>query len=173
MTAPAVAPVELDVRIRPAVDTDRNFVLAKWRDSWRLARTNRRLGPSAYNALFDRVVQEGIFAQPDTSVLVACDHGQPDAILGWICYAPGIPTVHFAYVRREVRGLGIFGLLVTAIGVGEGGSLAYTFRPRERTHPQGRDLGMEDALVEAAMRRRIAVRYVEPGAFMGRGRRTA
>lgn len=175
MTAALVEapPLELDVRLRDAVEDDRSYILAKWRESWKLARANRRMSRGAYNAHFDDLVDRGILAQPDTRVLIACDVAQPDAILGWLCFTPGVPTVHYAYVRRPCRGAGLLGLMLTVgVGVKEGGAFAYTFRPRERSHPQGKDLGLEDGLVEAAHRRRMVVRFVPPGEFLGRARRS-
>lgn len=160
------------------------YVVSTWRASWWGASKNRRLRAADFKARFDQVVLAGILAEPTTRVLIGCDQSDPDTILAWIAYDPAIPTVHFAYTREAhpatgecLRRRGLFGVLMTAIGVREGGGLAYTMRPQEfRRHTaQGsrwRPIAnhMEPDLLDAARRQRVAVSYVPVEKWLGERR---
>lgn len=167
-TEPAVAPV----RIRRAAPSDLAFIVDGWRNSWRLAQTNCRKPSDVYHHTFDRLVVHGILAEPDTTVIVACDQDEPDVLLGWLCYTPGVPTLHYAYVRAAgLRRRGLFSVMVAAMGVSDGGALAYTFRPCEHASSyRRRPMGVEAGLLAAAERRGIATRYVPVAEFLGRKR---
>lgn len=168
----------LDVRMRQIWETDLPYVLGKWRESWRLAKANRKTPGVDFHMKFDRVVIAGILQEPDTRVIVACDGASPDIILGWVCYTPGVPTLHYVYVRREhpvtkepLRRRGLGDILVAAAGVRPDGVLVFTCRPREFAHPRGRFLGVEQALLDVAKERGITARFVSADAWLGRSKR--
>lgn len=147
-------------RIRPSTPADLPYVVGSWRESWRGARECHRLRESVYRGIFDELVVRGVLALPETRVTVACDDGDDDVLLGWVCYAPGrVPVVHYGVVRHDgVRGRGLFAVLVAAAGVTT--RMAYTFHPPVRRHRwDRRSRDPEPALLEAAARRGIAAVY--------------
>lgn len=170
----ATPSTDLAVRCRAAVESDMRYVVATWRESWWSSNANRRLVGSQYHDRFDRIVLGGILAEPDTRVLIGCDEADPDTIVAYAVYTPGIPTLHWLYVREAhpatgeyLRRRGLAGVLATAMGVREGSGIAYTFRPTEHAHRRRkRHLGMEAALLEAAKARRVAVSYVPAHEFL-------
>lgn len=177
MTRTVEAP-PLSVHLRAALDGDLNYVRATWREAWALAAENKRLPFRAYKPIFRSLVLDGVLAEPDTRILVACDPRAPDTILAWACYTPdrALPVVHFAYVRSQyeeqpLRRRGLFGLLVAAMGIRDGGDCAYDFRPQEFAKRESNQrFGLEDALLDAALRHRIVARYTTPAQFLGRTR---
>ncbi len=185
MVAVAAMSTDLAIRVRSAESSDMAYVASTWRDGWWGSNSNRRLSGRNYHPLFDRVVIAGILAERDTRVIVACDESDPDTIIAWACYTPGIPTLHWAYTREAhpatgeyLRRRGLFAVLMTTIGVREGGSMAYSFRPQEfgRNKMQGSwwkrlRAAVEPALLDAARARRVAVSYVPVDEFLGNSRK--
>lgn len=150
-------------RVRDSAPGDLPYVIDSWRESWRVGSRNRRLPRPAYNGLFDELVVRGVFALPETRVMVSCDDQAEDVVLGWVCYEPGsIPTVHYAVVLGEravsMRRRGIFTTLLAAIGVRD--AMVYTFRPPDHRHwwdRKKRDL--EGDLVKAGKQHGITAHY--------------
>jgi hypothetical protein len=169
----------LRVHLRVAQPSDENYIRSVWRESWALAAENKRLPFRAYKPIFRSLVADGVLAEPDTEIIVACDPADPDAILAWACYTPdrSLPVLHFAYVRSKHQGQplrrrGVFGLLVAAIGIRDGGDVAYTSHCQEFAKRESNQrFGLEDALLDAALRHRIVARYTTPAEFLGRARR--
>lgn len=175
MTASAaVAVSDPHVRMRAPIDADRAFVQATWRESWKLASENRRSAWRTFKPYFRQLVVDGILAQPDTKLVIGCLPEDPGYIACWCCYTPGLPTVHYVYVRHDVDGWemrrrGLMAVMLSAIGVRDGGQVAYTFKPQEHSHEQdGRSFDIEQLLLKAAERRGVVARYVSPSEFMGR-----
>lgn len=145
----------LRFELRDALESDREYILDSWRKSWR-----NRVGRDAriYDAVFGRVVREGLLQQPDTRITVACAEYNTHRIWGWCCWTPGlVPTVHYALVRpadpwredepvQPLRGNGILWALLAAAGVTS--ELVYTMTPRTSE-------GLEAALLAAAGRHGI------------------
>lgn len=94
--------------IRSARDTDQGFIVDSWRNSF---------APESQLCAFDRDVYfrlmakeiGGILRDPRTTALVACDHEDDDALLGFAVLTG--PELHYVYVRGgrdvSVRKLGI------------------------------------------------------------------
>lgn len=157
------------VRIRVVHPSDEAFIADTWRKSLRLSGRNRRRSIVEVNHEFDRDVRLGVLAEPDTKFAIACEAASPASILGWLCYTPGIPHVHYAYVRSEERRQGLFRGLLAAIGVRDGGMLAYTGRPQEYAHRfSRRPAGAEEALLAKAGQCGILAKYLPVAEFLGR-----
>lgn len=54
-----------------------------------------------------------ILADEGTELRIACLPDDPDAILGWAAVAP--PSLHYVYVRKELRGQGLARALLHGI----------------------------------------------------------
>ena len=180
MTA-AASPLEQDlaVHIRNARSTDAAYIRTTFRESWGLNPENRRIPWRGLKPIFRDVVVDGVLAEPETRVLVGCVPHDPDVILCWAAFTPGlVTTIHWVYVRAELDGVylrrrGLFGILLGAMGVRDGSDVAYTSRPQEhRAKEQSRRLGIEAALLGAADRHGIVAKYVPLSEWLGGGRKT-
>lgn len=93
--------------LRPAEAGDRNYVLSSWLRSHRSdSGQARRQGPD-YWERHHRVV-EALLGRAAT--MVACWSDDPDVIIGWACTEDR--TVHYVYVRKEFRRMGIARMLL-------------------------------------------------------------
>ncbi len=177
MVAPAPIAPELKVRIRGVTESDVPYIDSTFQATWLLSNRNRRLSRGEFGARYSHVVTDGLFKLPDTRIIVACDEEDPDLILGWLCYTPGTPTIHYAFTRGgnpnvTMRRQGIMVAMLAVAGVRDGSSFAYTFHPQDRSHRQNNErTHLEAKLLAAASRRRIVARYVSIESFLGRGRR--
>ena len=96
--------------IRPGAVTDRSFIFDSWRHSFWDAPAVRGMGRDQYFADMGRRVEALL---DRTAVLVAHDPADPDIILAWACIEP--PAVHYVFVRKDFRGLGLARALVSSI----------------------------------------------------------
>lgn len=112
--------------IRGPRKTDQGYIASTWVQQMRSA---RNMSPKRGVAVFGRQV-DAVLDRPDTRALVRHRAGDPDAILGWVVYVegPGVPMIHFAYVRREARGHGYGAELLQRVGVTPSIAFVYTCR---------------------------------------------
>lgn len=98
MSADAAFPYE----IRAAGQTDLPFIFSTWLKSFRKSPWARQIPPTIYfRHEHDRVAQN----LNDSQTLIAHPANDPDTILGWACGRGQL--IHWVYVKRTWRGLGI------------------------------------------------------------------
>ncbi len=94
--------------IRDIEPDDRNFIIATWVRSYKpLARVN---SSDVYEWGQRELIRRLLLAH---RVCVACQSDVPSSILGWVCAEPKNRTVHYAFVRQELRDIGIARKLIT------------------------------------------------------------
>lgn len=112
--------------IRGPRKTDQGYVASTWVRSMSGC-ANRPLGEKggALGRLVDQVLE-----RDDTRALIRHAAGDQDRILGYVvhCEGPGVPTVHYVYVRDSYREQGIATELLTAIGAQKTKALVFTCR---------------------------------------------
>jgi GNAT superfamily N-acetyltransferase len=71
---------------------------------------------------------DDVFDRGDTRALVRHAAGDQDRIMGWVVYVdgPGVPVIHYTYVRKEHRGKGVAAELLTAAACRRDKALVYT-----------------------------------------------
>lgn len=106
--------------VRPARESDYAFILDAWRRSFEGAPAVQGAKDDHYRAEMGAVIARLVRA---STVRVACDAEDDDTILGFVVVDEPGATLHYAYVRREFRQLGIVPRLI-----GETAIRAYTFR---------------------------------------------
>lgn len=112
--------------IRGPRKTDQGFVASTWVRSMSGC-ANRPLGVRGGN--IGRLVDQ-VLERSDTRALIRHAAGDTDRILGWVAFVegPGVPVIHYTYVRAEHRGKGIAEQLLTAAGCRRDKALVYTCR---------------------------------------------
>lgn len=93
------------IAIRPAVESDRNHILATW------LRTG--VGGSGVPSVIwyrehERLLREVVL--PRAAVRVAALEAEPAVIAGWVADEPGV--LHYVHVKPRFRGNGIARMLV-------------------------------------------------------------
>lgn len=114
----AKSPPQLALTIRPAEPDDVAFIVGTWIEGY------RRGSPWAHrltNHVFFRHHQPVIALLLARSLsIVACDPGDPRVIYGDLVYEPATPegpAVHWAYVKKAMRRLGVARRLLEASGL--------------------------------------------------------
>lgn len=95
------------VAIRSMHAGDKNFLLATWLRSL-------FYGDSVFSAMkkntfmlkYKQVI-DMIINNPKTSVLVACLKEEPEVILGYSVLCPELKSVHWVYIKRSWRNIGL------------------------------------------------------------------
>ena len=102
------------VSLRPAVEADRNFIMATimrglyYGESW-----FSEIPKPVFMERYHKVV-EYLLGKDTTQVLIACLKEDPETILGYSILTPSMQVVHFVFVKKPWRGIGIAGSLVPA-----------------------------------------------------------
>jgi GNAT superfamily N-acetyltransferase len=111
--------------IRAAGQTDLPFIFSTWLKSFRKSPFARSIPATTYfKHQHDKVAQK----LNDSQTLIAHPVDDPDTILGWVC--GGGALIHWVYVKRTWRGIGIGRRLVAELAeVGKSGE--YTHLPAE------------------------------------------
>lgn len=110
LAAPVPQPA---IRIRPRLADDTALISATWKQSfWRESLWGHAVRWPVFNAGFSKVV-ERLLAR--STVLVACDPGSDDDILGYLVFEPG--ALVWAFVKPAFRRAGIFTALLAATGL--------------------------------------------------------
>jgi hypothetical protein len=112
------------ISVRLATSDDLRFVCHSWlRAAWKDDR-RRRLSWREHRQLVVPQL-DSLLTRSDTMTLMAV--GDTGFLIGWLCLAnPGIPVVHYAYVKGVFRGLGVFETLCEAAGLSAESRLLYT-----------------------------------------------
>lgn len=129
---PGVIAEELgdSVAYRPMWGGDVPFVYSSWLKSFRHA--YRKSPPRFYYAYYHPLITK-LLARGDTTVCMACDGADQGFIVGWVC-ATRLPSggtvLHWVYVKRTYRQLGLATALCAQAGIRADTSIGYTFKGR-------------------------------------------
>lgn len=106
---------------------DQNYIASTWLGQLRDA--DREYARGVRWGLAGRHV-DAVLDRADTRALVRHAPGDVDGIYGWVVYAegPGVPLIHFVYVRRDHRKHGYATELLIGAGVKRDSQLVYTTR---------------------------------------------
>jgi GNAT superfamily N-acetyltransferase len=99
------------VKIRLATDEDRGFIRCSFARSYRFAHAPNLRAARSYK--FDGPLLERAdkwLDDPDCAVVIACNPDDEYQIFGWAIITEN--TVHYVYVRRDYRNLGVASLLL-------------------------------------------------------------
>lgn len=99
------------VRIRLAVESDVNYMLKTWRETYRTSLWARRMDNQVYHS-FHRKVCEDLLRTATTAI--AANNDDPTHILGFMVgeRMRGALVIHFAFVRFELRRWGVAKLML-------------------------------------------------------------
>lgn len=102
------------IDVRPYASEDKNFILATWLrglyygDTW-----YREIKKSIFMANYHNFL-EIILSRPNTSISVACLKDEPSVILGYAVMRNDKPVLHWVFVKKPWRSIGISKLLIPA-----------------------------------------------------------
>lgn len=108
----------LPVTLRPALPTDRGFVVDSWLRSYAgspMAELAGRAYWTGHKRVVERILAEG------APVHVACSIDDPGTLFGWACKGDAL---HYVYVKREFRRFGLARSLLR----GMTGAVVYSHR---------------------------------------------
>lgn len=117
----------MTLRIRPAKPDDMAFVLDAWRRSYEDAPAVRGADREHYRIEMTRAIRR---ICDHAEVRVACDPSDEDTLVGFVAFTGG--ELHYAYVKKDFRGMGVAKQLLSEVPV-----VAYTFRSNNARPPQG------------------------------------
>lgn len=98
-----------DILIRKFKEEDKAFIMSTWLRSYKHnSFFTKKLTNTVYYKYHHDIINR-ILARAD--ILIACDTQSPETIFGYAVFEePGI--VHYAYVKKAFRGMGIFSKLI-------------------------------------------------------------
>lgn len=120
------------IMLRYGKEEDRKFIMSSWLNAFK---GSYYAGPIQFN-LYYKTYQEvidRILRRPQTEVVVACLPDDEDEILGYAVvegFGDQGPCVHWAYVKRRLRGFGIASTILAYLGVTKETEFSYSFRVR-------------------------------------------
>ena len=118
------------VFVRRADADDAAFVFSYWlRDYFERSRFAKGISKGLFMQLH-HLLLERIIAR--STIWIACDPEMPAIAYGFICSEAD--TLHYLYVKRRFRRMGIGGLLLTAAGMSAG--------PKDFTHLTDEGVGL-------------------------------
>jgi GNAT superfamily N-acetyltransferase len=100
------------VIVRPTVEADKNFIMATilrglfYGESW-----FSEIDKSVFMENYHRVI-DFLLAKDTTEVRIACLKEDPEVILGYSIVSPSSNLIHFVFVKKAWRGIGIASMLV-------------------------------------------------------------
>lgn len=97
---------------RPYIQSDVNFVLSSWANSFYHAnKCNYIFQPEQFHSLGHRLIRDDFFKRPSVAVIICCSKEEPDLILGWIAIEETQETdniiLHYIYVKEAFKNEGI------------------------------------------------------------------
>tara|TARA_E500000331_G_scaffold265443_1_gene256654 strand:- start:342 stop:815 length:474 start_codon:yes stop_codon:yes gene_type:complete len=101
----------LPIELRRARKSDIPFITSSWLKSNRYGYLPQSIPNTVYYHQHHKILEEVI---PRSVVLVACNHEDPDQILGWMC-AEVVDTamvIHYVYIKKTFRKFGLAKRLV-------------------------------------------------------------
>lgn len=124
----------MKLSIRAYRPTDEAFVIDAWKRSYEGALAVRGCDREHYRIEMSRTIGR-ILDKTTTTTLVACDPEDADTIVGFACYTRstmlGPVELHYVYVKREFRKMGVARFMLEGIPVGSYTFLAPQAKPRK------------------------------------------
>lgn len=122
-----------ELLIRPISEQDLNLVLATWLNSfYHAGYAARGVRKDIYFHYHEMAIRK-ILLRSQAKALMACDKEDPYVVYGYFVFEDqGDDSVlHYAYVKKDLRGMGIFRALLQASGLNMRLPLEYTHKVRE------------------------------------------
>lgn len=122
--------------IRPMNEQDLNLVLATWLNSYfhssYFARTLRK---ETFYYYHEKAIRR-ILLRSQTKAMMAADAGDPYVVFGYLIYEDhsSDSVLHFAYVKKELRGMGVMRMLLDQSNLDMRLPLEYTHQVRAYDH---------------------------------------
>ncbi len=106
--------MSVKVTVRNAVKSDIPCITSNWLKSFRKGDMNRGVGNDLYYKWHHKVVDELL---DRSHVIMLCDAGNPDHIIGWVCaeVSDQAVIVHYVYVKYTHRKNGFARALVNVL----------------------------------------------------------
>lgn len=119
--------LEGQIRLRPATDSDVNFIFNSWLKCYRHSYNTRGCENPVYFAQHHKLL-EGLCKR--ATITIACNQNDIAQIYGYIAYEriEGLLVVHFAYVKEPFRKFGVAALLAQSAGFKREDPVLYTHR---------------------------------------------
>ena len=97
---------ELPIRLRPATQEDVPFIFNSWLRSYKYSRWTKNITSQIYYSEHHKLIEKLL---KNFSTIIACNDNDPSQIYGFISagYVEGIFCMHYIYVKRTFRNLGI------------------------------------------------------------------
>lgn len=107
------------ILVREGKESDLNFVLGTWVKSYERSTfaQGARFGGMPY-ARFQDLIAKNIIGRASTHLVILAWERDPDTIMGWAAYeaqANERPVVHYAWLREELRGMGLVKLALAPL----------------------------------------------------------
>jgi len=110
--------------------TDEDFVFSSWLSSWR----NSKWAGVIPNHLFADVTRVAVnqLLGRGAKVLMATNPDDPQQLLGYVCFEPGV--IHYCFTKDVVRGLGVATALLLASGTDRAKPFVVSFLTSDARH---------------------------------------
>jgi len=104
----------LPLKLRPALQTDRNFIKSCWIKSFMETPFGRSMKPSIYKKFQGNLVED-LLTRSITMIL--CNEEVEDEIYTFVCYRKpsGILIVDYIYTKQPYRKMGLAKLLINKV----------------------------------------------------------
>lgn len=104
--------------IRRPIATDQGYIASTWARSMLSTHASQRHLRSRTGTQIGQQI-DAVMDRKDTRAWLCVRDAEPNYIRGWILYVegPSTPVVHYAYVRRDDRGVGVAGELLAKLGI--------------------------------------------------------
>lgn len=119
--------IKSQVRLRPATESDVNFIFKSWLRCYRHSFNTRGCENPVFFAQHHKLI-EGLCKK--ASIVIACNHDDISQIYGFICseMVDNLPVIHFVYVKEMFRRMGVAALLAENAGFKREAPVFYTHR---------------------------------------------
>lgn len=106
--------MESNFTIRPVMDSDLSFIFSTWLKSFRYSSLFAKDIDNDIYYKYHQLVIERILSRVPT-IYIACDKVNPETVFGYIIGEGEV--LHFLYVKKDFRKLGIGGILLDTYGI--------------------------------------------------------
>ena len=117
----------LPIKLRPALQTDRNFIKSCWMKSFMETPQGRSMKPSIYKKFQGKLVEDLL---NKSIVMILCNEEVEDEIYTFISYRKpnGVMIIDYIYTKHPYRKMGLAKLLINKIieSTEENDSVFYT-----------------------------------------------
>lgn len=114
-----------EVGMRKAYSVDWPVIWSTWYQSSRRDPIYRKTPRDLYQDVLGSYIAS--FLQRNGQILIACNPEDPDIVYGWVAYEPvtrlEIPLIHYVYVKKMYRRLGLATAILSKIGVDKDGQI--------------------------------------------------